>query len=85
VNNTHSTTAKVLEIPATEIAINLGNRLSANMVVLGFLQEVTKLFGKEDLIAVMKDSVSSKYFDLNLKAVDAGIAYAKEKNYALEV
>lgn len=81
VTDTRSTTATVLEIPATEIAIGLGNRLAANMVVLGFLQEVTKIFDKEDLIEVVKDSVPSKYIDLNVKAVEAGIDYAKDKNY----
>lgn len=85
VADTKSTTATVLEIPATEIAIDLGNRLAANMVVLGFLQEVTKLFGRDELIEVVKESVPSKYIDLNVKAVDAGIAYAKEKNISLEV
>ena len=85
VNDTKSTTARVLEIPATQIAINLGNRLATNMVVLGFLQEATKLFGRDELLEVVKESVSPKYLDLNVMAVDAGIAYAKERNITLEV
>lgn len=85
VTNTYSTNARTLEIPATEIAINLGNRLAANMVVLGFFLEATKLFSKEDLIEVVKESVSERYLELNLKAVDAGISYARERNITVEV
>jgi 2-oxoglutarate ferredoxin oxidoreductase subunit gamma len=67
---------KVLQVPATETAIQLGNRIAANMVVLGFLQESTQLIQKEDLIEVIKETVSERFLDLNLWAVNAGAGLA---------
>lgn len=84
VTNTHDTTAKVYEVPATEIAIGLGNRLCANMVVLGFLQEATGLMSREDLMEVVKQSVPARFVDLNMKAIDAGINHARGTKIVLE-
>jgi len=77
VTDTHGTKARVLEVPATETAQGLGNRICANMVILGFVQAVTGLISKEDLVHVVADSVPVKFVDLNLRAVDAGIELAK--------
>jgi len=77
VTDTHGTRNRVLEVPATAIAQSLGNRIVANMVVLGFVQAVTGLISKEDLLEVVKDSVPSRFLELNYKAVDAGIELAK--------
>lgn len=79
------TDARVIELPATEIAIKLGNRLASNMVVLGFLQQSMGLITKEDLVEVVTDTVPERFLELNLKAVDAGIELAKEQNITLEV
>lgn len=84
VKNTHSTKARVIEVPATEIAINLGNRVAANMVILGFVQEVFKLFDRNDLVEIVKKSVPKKYIDLNVNAIDAGIKFAKEQGIVVE-
>jgi 2-oxoglutarate ferredoxin oxidoreductase subunit gamma len=77
VSDTHGTSARVLEVPATETAQGLGNRICANMVILGYVQAVTNLISKEDLVHVVADSVPAKFLDLNLRAVDAGIELAK--------
>jgi 2-oxoglutarate ferredoxin oxidoreductase subunit gamma len=77
VTNTHGTKARVLEVPATETAQRLGNRICANMVILGFVQAATNMISKEDLVEVVKDSVPARFLDLNLRAVDAGIELAK--------
>jgi len=71
---------QTLQVPATEIAVNLGNRLTANMVILGYLQEKFKFFSKEALVEVVKESVAPKYMALNIQAIDAGIAYAKQES-----
>ena len=65
------------EIPATEIAVNLGNRMAANMVMLGFLCESTGILKLDDLKAVVTDHVSERFRELNMKAVDAGADYAR--------
>jgi 2-oxoglutarate ferredoxin oxidoreductase subunit gamma len=65
-------------IPATEIAISLGNKMAANMVMLGFLSACCDLVNPNDLKATIAEQVSPRFVELNLKAVDAGIAYARE-------
>lgn len=72
-----------MEIPATHIAVDLGNRMCANMVMLGFLSESLGLVNKDDLIEVVQKSVNPRFAELNKKAVYAGVAYAKEKNLYL--
>jgi 2-oxoglutarate ferredoxin oxidoreductase subunit gamma len=65
-------------IPATQIAVDLGNRMVANMVVLGFVSECCGILKKEDLEAVVVDNVPSRFADLNIRAVEAGVKYAKD-------
>jgi 2-oxoglutarate ferredoxin oxidoreductase subunit gamma len=69
--------ARIFEVPATEKAIELGNRIAANMVILGFLQESTKIISREDLIGIIRETVNKKFIDLNLRAVETGISLAK--------
>ncbi|MDP2859218.1 MAG: 2-oxoacid:acceptor oxidoreductase family protein [Bacillota bacterium] len=79
------TTAQVFEVPATETAIGLGNRLAANMVVLGFIQEATGLMTRDDLVDVVKSLVSERFWDLDVRAVDAGIEYARSKGATIDL
>ena len=41
--------ASIYKVPATEIAIESGNRIAANMVMLGFLQKLIKGINDDDL------------------------------------
>ena len=66
------------EVPATQIAVDLGNRMAANMVMLGFLSECLGIVGREELLETIRENVNPRFTELNFKAVDAGIAYAKE-------
>ena len=66
------------EVPATQIAVDLGNRMAANMVMLGFLSESMGIIGHQDLLDVVKDTVNPRFTELNFQAVEAGAAYAKE-------
>ena len=70
-------------VPATQIAVDLGNRMAANMVMLGFLSEALGMVSHEALVETVRENVSSRFVDLNLKAVAAGAAYAKEHNLTL--
>ncbi|MFQ8765188.1 MAG: 2-oxoacid:acceptor oxidoreductase family protein [Oscillospiraceae bacterium] len=68
------------EVPATQIAVDLGNRMCANMVTLGFISECLGTVSREDLLDTVRDNVNPRFVELNFQAVDAGIAYAKEHN-----
>ncbi|KAF0194537.1 MAG: 2-oxoglutarate ferredoxin oxidoreductase subunit gamma [Bacillota bacterium] len=71
------TDVKVVQVSATDTAVNLGNRIAANMVLLGFIQAATNLFSIEELLDVVKDYVPARFIDLNLAAVHAGVELAK--------
>jgi 2-oxoglutarate ferredoxin oxidoreductase subunit gamma len=64
---------RVMEIPATKTAIRLGNRICANMVILGFLQGLTGIVSKEGLTEAVRETVPERYLDLNLRAIEEGI------------
>ncbi len=78
------TKAIVYKVPATETAIKLGNRIAANMVILGFIQHASGLITRNDLIEVVSDFVPEEYLNLNLRAIDAGIEFAKEISFIME-
>ncbi len=67
---------EIAEIPATRIATEIGVKLAANMVMLGYIQGRLQLFSKEDLLEIISDNVPSKYLEPNIKAAESGISYA---------
>lgn len=76
---------KTFRVPATEIAIALGNKMAANMVMLGFLNECVGLMEMQALKDTVAENVPSRFIELNLNAVDAGVAYARDNGlYAKE-
>lgn len=75
---------EVHKIPATRIAEELGRRIVANMVMLGFVLSVTGLAKPESLKQAIEALVRPKTVPLNLDAFAAGFAYAPEKEPAHE-
>jgi 2-oxoglutarate ferredoxin oxidoreductase subunit gamma len=71
-------TVQAFEVPATEIAVGLGNRMAANMVMLGFISESCGIVNQDALIEVVTDTVSTRFLELNKKAVAAGVSYARD-------
>jgi 2-oxoglutarate ferredoxin oxidoreductase subunit gamma len=67
----------IIQIPATRTAEDLGRRIVANMVMLGALQEKTKIVSREALLQAVKENVPAKTIDLNSKAIKEGIRLAK--------
>lgn len=65
-------------LPATKIATALGNRTSANMVVLGYIAGIFDFFTKEQLVDTVQAETNPKFLEVNLKAIDAGYSYAKK-------
>ncbi len=66
------------QVPATETAIQIGNRIAANMVILGFLQPLLNIVSADDLKVVIKETVKEKFIDVNIKAFDAGLSFARD-------
>ena len=68
---------ETLRIPATVMATKMGNKVIANMILLGALVEKTHIVTKESLEKAIKDTIPSKLVELNLQAMDEGIKMVK--------
>ncbi len=69
---------KVIYVPVTQIASDLGFKNSANMVAIGAYLATEEIFPKERIHEVIKTSLKKKqYVDINIKAVNAGYDFVK--------
>jgi 2-oxoglutarate ferredoxin oxidoreductase subunit gamma len=68
--------AFVYPIPATKLAEELGKRMVANIVVLGFFTAVTKIISRKSMQQAIKESVPAGSEELNFKAFEKGFFYA---------
>ena len=71
----HADMDDAYEIPVTRLAEELGNKIVANIIMLGAFNEVAELVPEQALRDSVKDSVPGRFIDLNMKAVDTGIEY----------
>jgi 2-oxoglutarate ferredoxin oxidoreductase subunit gamma len=78
------TDVQIAPVPATEIASELGARIAANMVMLGFLQQATGLITKEGLFETIRANVPEKFVELNIQAAERGIALAPAQSLVVE-
>ena len=62
-------------IPATQLAEDLGRRIVANVVMLGFFTAVTGLVEPQAMLKALETSVKAKNLPLNLSAFQAGYEY----------
>lgn len=69
---------QVLGAPATRLAEELGRRIIANIVMLGFVCGVTNLVSVETMREAVHGSVPKGTEELNLQAVERGYGYAQE-------
>lgn len=69
---------KKFAVPATRFAEELGNRMVANLVMLGFFSAVTGVISAEALRKAIPGTVPQRYLELNLKAFDRGFDYGKK-------
>jgi 2-oxoglutarate ferredoxin oxidoreductase subunit gamma len=72
VDEVHRTDVRVIRIPAAMKADSLGNRIVANMVMLGALRAETGIVSKESLHKAMRESVADRFVDINTRALEAG-------------
>ena len=70
---------QTLKIPATRLAEQLGRRIVANVVMLGFVAATTDIASPEALRRAVLDSVPKGTEELNERAFDAGFEYGQEK------
>ena len=70
---------KILSIPATHIAQELGRTAVANIVMLGFLTAVTRIVSTDAMKKAVLGSVPKGTEELNEKAFECGYAYGLEK------
>ncbi|MCD4665227.1 MAG: 2-oxoacid:acceptor oxidoreductase family protein [Bacteroidales bacterium] len=76
------TDVKVVYIPLTEMASNLGMTAVANMILIGAYLEYTKLMAPEAAIEGVRQNLKKKKFiDINIKAVEQGVNFIRE-NYS---
>jgi len=67
---------KVHRIPCTRLAEELGRRIVANVVMMGFFTSVTGVVTQESVVEAIEESVKSKTVPLNLRAFETGYRYA---------
>lgn len=77
VTELHRPIPHTLSVPATSIAVSLGNRMAANMVMLGFLSEALGVVPKSDLLETVASNVNPKFVELNRSAIEQGADYAR--------
>lgn len=66
----------VRSVPATRLAMELGNRMAANIVMLAFFTAVTGVVSREALEQSVRATVRPRHIELNLRALDAGFQEA---------
>lgn len=63
---------KVFSIPATRIAEEMGNRIFANVVMIGFFTAVTDVVSAEAVKKALPGSVPDRFIDVNIQAFERG-------------
>jgi 2-oxoglutarate ferredoxin oxidoreductase subunit gamma len=58
------------------IAEELGSKLAANIVLLGYLVESTGVVSLEAMEEAIRNTVNPRHLDLDLRALDAGCKQA---------
>ena len=72
-----SSPARVVQVPASKIADELGRRIVSNVVMLGALTALTKIVPVEAVEKAILSSVPKGTEDLNLSAFRKGYAFAR--------
>ena len=68
----------IYTIPATRLAEDLGRRIVANVVMLGYFTSITGLVDPEAMRMALKTTVKAKFLSLNLNAYQTGFEYQAE-------
>ena len=79
------TDIKIIKVPATEIATEVGDQRAANMVALGAFLEIKPIVSKESVIETFKKLFKSKphLVPINVTALERGALAAREQMTAV--
>ncbi len=66
---------RLFPVPATRFAEELGNRLFANLVVLGFFSAITKAVSADAMKKALPGLVPDRFLKVNMQAFDKGYDY----------
>jgi 2-oxoglutarate ferredoxin oxidoreductase subunit gamma len=69
---------RLWQVPASSIAANLGNKIAANMVLLGALLQLTGIVSKEAVESIL-GRASFQMANLNIQALREGAEYVRGK------
>ncbi|MBI5778537.1 MAG: 2-oxoacid:acceptor oxidoreductase family protein [Planctomycetes bacterium] len=69
------TDVKTAQVPATRLAEQLGKKMAANIVMLGFATGQTNMLTRKVMEEAIKTSVPPASSELNIQAFDAGFKY----------
>jgi 2-oxoglutarate ferredoxin oxidoreductase subunit gamma len=74
--------AKIVAVPASEIAARAGAERSANMVMLGVYVALSKVVSKESIIEGLKELFGKKLdlFEANVRAFEEGMKFADKQS-----
>jgi 2-oxoglutarate ferredoxin oxidoreductase subunit gamma len=70
--------ASFYRLPFSKIADTLGNRVVANIIMLGSLCAITEAASKDNMVKAVGSSFSEKFRELNLKAFAEGYRIGRE-------
>ncbi len=70
---------KHISIPAIKTADELGQRVVANVIMMGALQEITQMVTKNALKKALKKRIPRRTEELNMKALERGFQIGKTK------
>jgi 2-oxoglutarate ferredoxin oxidoreductase subunit gamma len=68
--------ADAIRLPAIEIAAELGNKLAANLVLLGYLVGATDVVSRNAMENAIHEMVDERHLDLDMQAFGAGVDLA---------
>jgi len=69
---------KIFGVPATRFAEEMGNRIFANLVMLGFFTAVTEVVSPDAMKKALPGLVPKRFLELNVRAFEKGYNYGKE-------
>jgi 2-oxoglutarate ferredoxin oxidoreductase subunit gamma len=71
--------ARHITVPAVEKALKeLGNRMVANMILLGVVTQFSRLAGEDSMLKALANRVPAAFLELNRKALMMGFEMGKE-------
>ena len=69
---------RVFSVPSTRFAEELGNRVFANLVMLGFFTAITKVVTSEAMKKALPGLVPDRFLDRNIDAFDKGYNHGQK-------